>query len=337
MTEPQNSNTAVAAARQARSIDAILRRLATRAMGLTGADSERIVREARLKARRGKRAIRYEDIDDGIRGDRPPVPYNLRLRFAFHEAGHAVVHHALDLGPVRGLNIDTGQVGYNLVGFHVRATDARDWDESMLTMLMAGRAAEQLMLKRVSSGSGGTDDSDLALATRLAFDMERTLGFGTEHPLLYRPHRDPGAVFDRDPELAARVQAKLDAALGRAVTILRRRRPSFHALAITRSNRSKKNLHDRGHPYMSRLWSDEVDGLRTQHSSMRRSSGVSVDLGGNGGPKPLSICLSKSDQGNVDFDNKVLMTRVTLVGDTISTGPIDTNVNGLRVVLVIKP
>ncbi|MEH0296002.1 hypothetical protein V6R98_27780 [Agrobacterium sp. CCNWLW71] len=87
------------------------------------------------------------------------------------------------------------------------------------------------MLKRVSSGSGGTDDSDLARATRLAFDMERTLGFGTEHPLLYRPHRDPGAILDRDPELAARVHAKLDAALDRAATILRRRRPTFHALA----------------------------------------------------------------------------------------------------------
>ncbi|UWM82142.1 ATP-dependent Zn protease [Rhizobium sp. SRDI969] len=231
MTEPQNTNTAVAAGQHAHSVNDILRRLATRAMGLTGADIERIVREARLKARRGKRAIRYEDIEDGIRRNRPPVPYNLRWRFAFHEAGHAVVHHALDLGPVRGLNIDTGQGGYNLVGFHVWSADTRDWYENMLTMLMAGRAAEQLMLKRVSSGSGGADDSDLARATRLAYDMERTLGFGTEHPLLYRPHRDPGAVLDREPELAARVHAKLEAALDRAAVILRRRKPIFHALA----------------------------------------------------------------------------------------------------------
>ncbi|TRB04339.1 ATP-dependent Zn protease [Agrobacterium tumefaciens] len=233
MTEPKNTNASdlSAAAQHANSADAILRRLATRAMGLTGADIERIVREARLKARRGKRAIRYEDIEDGIRGHRPPVPYNLRWRFALHEAGHAVVHHALDLGPVRGLNIDTGHGGYNLVGFHVWATDTRDWYENMLTMLMAGRAAEQLMLKRVSSGSGGTDDSDLARATRLSFDMERTLGFGTDHPLLYRPHRDPGAVFERDPELAARVHANLVAALDRAEKILRTRRPTFHALA----------------------------------------------------------------------------------------------------------
>ncbi|WP_288428073.1 ATP-dependent Zn protease [uncultured Agrobacterium sp.] len=233
MTEPQNTNTSETptAAQHTNSADAILRRLATRAMGLTGADIERIVREARLKARRGKRAIRYEDIEDGIRGHRPPVPYNLRWRFAFHEAGHAVVHHALDLGPVRGLNIDTGEGGYNLVGFHAWATDTRDWYENMLTMLMAGRAAEQLVLKRVSSGSGGTDDSDLARATRLAFDMERTLGFGTEHPLLYRPHRDAGAVLDRDTELANRVHAKLEAALEKAVAILKLRRSIFHALA----------------------------------------------------------------------------------------------------------
>lgn len=233
MTEQQNTNASElsAAAQHANSDDAILRRLATRAMGLTGADIERIVREARLKARRGKRAIRYQDIEDGIRRHRPPLPNNLRWRFAFHEAGHAVVHHALDLGPVRGLNIDTGEGGYNLVGFHAWATDTRDWYENMLTMLMAGRAAEQLVLKRVSSGSGGTDDSDLARATRLAFDMERTLGFGTEHPLLYRPHRDPGAVLDRDADLAVRVHARLEAALDRAATILRKRRSTFNALA----------------------------------------------------------------------------------------------------------
>ncbi|MCF1460374.1 ATP-dependent Zn protease [Agrobacterium vitis] len=233
MRASQNTTTTKTptAAQHTNSADAILRRLATRAMGLTGADIERIVREARLKARRGKRAIRYEDIEDGIRGHRPPVPYNLRWRYAFHEAGHAVVHHALDLGPVRGLNIDTGEGGYNLVGFHAWANDTHDWYENMLTMLMAGRAAEKLVLKRVSSGSGGSDDSDLARATRLAFDMERTLGFGTDHPLIYRPHRDPGAVFNRDPELATRVHAQLEAALDRAAVILRRRRLTFHALA----------------------------------------------------------------------------------------------------------
>lgn len=139
--------------------------------------------------------------------------------------------HALDLGPVRGLNIDTGQGGYNLVGFDVWSTHTRDWYENMLTMLMAGRAAEQLMFKRVSGGSGRADGSDLARATRIAFDMERTLGFGSELPLLYRPHRDPDVVFDGDRELAARVHVRLETALDRAVVIIRLRRPTFNALA----------------------------------------------------------------------------------------------------------
>ncbi|NRP21395.1 ATP-dependent zinc metalloprotease FtsH [Ensifer adhaerens] len=233
MNEQQSSNTTetLAVTQRGNPVDAILRRLATRAMGLTGADIERIVREARLKARRGKRAIRYEDIEEGIRGNRPPVPIDLRWRYAFHESGHAVVHHALDLGPVRGLNIDTWEGAYNLLGFHTSGTNTHTWYENMLTVLMAGRAAEKLVLKRVSSGSAGADESDLARATRVAFDMERTLGFGTEHPLLYRPHRDPGAVFDRDPELADRVHARLEVALDRAAAILRRRRPTFNALA----------------------------------------------------------------------------------------------------------
>lgn len=57
-------------------IRAVLNRLATRAMGLTGADIERIVRQARLNARREKRSIRYQDIEDGIRMDRPQVPHD---------------------------------------------------------------------------------------------------------------------------------------------------------------------------------------------------------------------------------------------------------------------
>ncbi len=132
--------------------DAILRRLATRAMGLTGADIERIVREARLKARRGKREIRYQDIEEGIRGHRPPVPYNLRWRYAFHEAGHAVVHHALDLGPVRGLNIDTGEA----VTISSASTPGNRYPRQVRKHAhhADGRAScRATVLKRVSSGS----------------------------------------------------------------------------------------------------------------------------------------------------------------------------------------
>lgn len=77
---PKNTTMdAQAVSAEARPAQAALERLATRAMGLSGADIERIVRQARLNARRERRSIRYEDLEEGIRLNRPPVPYDLSL------------------------------------------------------------------------------------------------------------------------------------------------------------------------------------------------------------------------------------------------------------------
>lgn len=215
----------------AEAIYAALKKLATRAMGLTGADVERIVRQARLKARREKRTICYEDLEDGIRMDRPPVPYDLRWRFAIHESGHAVVHHALRLGPIHGLNIDTpGGGGYSRLGFTASGSDTLGYREDMLVMLMAGRAAEQIVIGKVSSGSAGTEESDLARATKMTLAMERSLGFGAIQPLLYRDDKDPTAVLDGNPDLAARIHVRLEMALARAVEVLSENRDKLDAL-----------------------------------------------------------------------------------------------------------
>jgi len=207
-----------------------LRRLATRAMGLTGADIERIVREARLKARREKRRLTYADIEAGIRGHRPPVPYDVRWRFAIHESGHAVVHHALRLGSIKGLTIDTKDGGHNLLTFATNAPDTEAWYERLLAMLMAGRAAELMLLKTVSGGSGGAAESDLARATRIALDMEQALGFGGRHPLLYLEHKDPTAILSRDAELAERVHRRLEFAQARATEVILENRQAFDRL-----------------------------------------------------------------------------------------------------------
>lgn len=207
-----------------------LRRLATRAMGLTGADIERIVREARLKARREKRRLTYADVEAGIRGHRPPVPYDVRWRFAIHESGHAVVHHALRLGSIKGLTIDTKDGGHNTVTFATSTPDTEDWYGRLLAMLMAGRAAELIVLKTVSAGSGGAEESDLARATRVALDMEQALGFGGRHPLLYLGHKDPTAILSRDAELAERVHRRLEFAQARATEVILEDRQAFDRL-----------------------------------------------------------------------------------------------------------
>ena len=67
-------------------------------------------------------------------------------------------------------------------------------------------------------------------ATKLALAMERSLGFGAIQPLLYRDDKDPTAVLDRNPDLAARVHARLDRALARAVEVLNQNRDGLDAL-----------------------------------------------------------------------------------------------------------
>ena len=201
-------------------VQSVLKRLGTRAMGLTGADVERVVREARQVARRQKRPIRYKDLEDAVRMNRPELPHDMRWRFAVHEAGHAVVHHVLKLGPIQGITIDMPDGGYSLLAFQRSGSDMLSYREDLLAMLLAGRAAEQIVFCSVSVGSAGSDDSDLARATGLALAMERSLGFGAVQPLLYREDKHPTSVLDAQPDLAARVHARLEKALGRAAEIL---------------------------------------------------------------------------------------------------------------------
>lgn len=141
------------------------------------------------------------------------------------------MHHALKLGPIHGLTIDTpGGGGYSQLGFTASGSDTLGYREDMLAMLMAGRAAEQVVVGSVSAGSGGSDDSDLARATRLALAMERSLGFGVIQPLLYRDDKDPTAVLDANPDLAARIHARLEMAFARAVEIVDENRDKLDAL-----------------------------------------------------------------------------------------------------------
>lgn len=201
-------------------VQSVLKRLGTRAMGLTGADVERIVREARQVARRQKRPVRYKDLEDGIRMHRPQLPHDLRWRFAVHEAGHAIVHHVLRLGPIQGITIDMPEGGYSLLAFQRSGSDMLSYREDLLAMLLAGRAAEQIVFCSVSVGSAGSDDSDLARATGLALALERSLGFGAVQPLLYRDDKHPTPVLDAHPDLAARVHARLEKALAKATDVL---------------------------------------------------------------------------------------------------------------------
>ena len=167
------------------SIERVLRTLSRKAGGLTGADIEVLVGQAKRKARRQKRAITYGDIESLLAGAKQPRSMMLRYRMAVHEAGHAVTRLYFRLGPIIEITIDAQDGGYTL-GTVSQDEQTEELLTAILIANLAGRAAEEEIVCSVTANSGGTERSDLAIANKLALDMETVLGFSRKWPLLYR-------------------------------------------------------------------------------------------------------------------------------------------------------
>jgi cell division protease FtsH len=136
-------------------------------------------------------------------------------RLAVHEAGHtAVAFFTPDADPLHKVTIIPR--GSSLGGTHMlpekeRHTLAEAYLHAQLTTLLAGRAAEKLMLGSVSSGA----DDDIRRATELARSMVARWGMSAEigpidlresedHPFLGRRIAQPRIFSDAT---AARVDA----------------------------------------------------------------------------------------------------------------------------------
>ena len=189
----------------------LLRRLAARAVGSSGADIERLVREARGIARREGRALAFADLEALLAGSRPKLTDGLRRRAAVHEAGHAVVRQALGIGRVVRVTIAHTHAtsAHVLAEEDVMHEETEDRLEARLAILLAGRVAEQAILGTVSAGAGGGGHSDLAQATRLAVMLETAFGFGGSHALLYRTVESEDGLADLDAATLGRVHRRL--------------------------------------------------------------------------------------------------------------------------------
>lgn len=102
-----------------------------------------------------------------------------------------------------------------------------------LTILMGGRAAEEVILGYCTGGSGGSEDSDLARATWTAFVAETAFGLGTTG-LLWS---DPPEMEDLDARLVSRPKAatatrlRIARAYKRAKALVTALRPMIEAIA----------------------------------------------------------------------------------------------------------
>ena len=215
--------------------------LALAAHGMTGADVEAFIRRAKGTARRKARAVTVEDVLAEVRQGRSPLPAAIRHRVAVHEAGHAVVSHALGYGILMDLSLhDNG--GQACLDLAMEGAATLHELEAAMASLLAGRIAEEIELGAASIGASLGANSDLAMATAIARDIELTFGLGRLGNVHVEAPADTILLADALPAVVER----LGHASERARRILTERRSALQALT--------RMLEESG--YLSR---DEID------------------------------------------------------------------------------
>ena len=189
--------------------------LARQAAGLSAADIAALIRQARTTARAARRPIDSMDLQQALDGLRPRGCAAHREPIAIHEAGHALAHHLLGITRPTAMRLTLGG-GMVEVETLVEPQTLVQF-EARLQTLLAGRAAERLLLGDVSAGAGGGEGSDLAMATETALRIETVFGLGGQGPLWI-----PGSAqhLSLDRALAARVRLRLEAAEAAAARLL---------------------------------------------------------------------------------------------------------------------
>src|SRR5438270_2757653 len=158
--------------------DVDLSLIARQTAGLTGADLANICNEAAIFAGRQQlQHIRHVDFENamervvaGLQQRRVVTEKEKRI-LAYHEAGHALMSHLMgDALPVQKVTIVPGgqALGYTLnLPAEDRYLHTKEELVDMMKVYLAGRAAEQVVLGRVTNGAA----NDLEKATELAREM----------------------------------------------------------------------------------------------------------------------------------------------------------------------
>lgn len=164
--------------------DVNLTNLAKATSGFTGADLENLMNEAALLAARQKKpCINMKDVEDAmlkvIAGPEKRsrvVPEHAKRLTAYHEAGHAIVMHALETqDPVHQITIiPRGAAGGMTISLPQEDHPYRSKRELMesICSLLGGRVAEEQVLGDSSTGAS----NDLQRATAIARSMVTKYG-----------------------------------------------------------------------------------------------------------------------------------------------------------------
>lgn len=177
------------------------------------------------------RAIETHQLGGEVSAVKSLLTEATRTRLAYHEAGHALVAHALGVGAVERVTIEPRGPALG-VTYITRDTEDPLYQQAELSgrlaMMLGGREAELLVLDSVSSGAS----DDLKRASELAISMVGSLGFSKTFGLL-SVAGVPKELLGPDIQAAVLHEARalLEQAQGRCQQLLSARRAQLEALA----------------------------------------------------------------------------------------------------------
>jgi cell division protease FtsH len=182
--------------------------------GFTGADLENMVNEAALMAaRRGKDRVEMDDFEDakdkvlmGTERKSMIISEEEKRITAYHEAGHTLVAKLLpNTDPIHKVTIIPRGRALGLtqqLPINEKHTYPKEYLLNNITILMGGRAAEEIVLNTETTGAGNDIQraSDLARKMVCDFGMSKELGplsFGKRDEQIFlgrelSQHRDYG-------------------------------------------------------------------------------------------------------------------------------------------------
>ncbi len=207
----------------AREID--LDTLAAGTPGFTGADLSNLINEAALlAARRGKKMIEQDELEEGIMRVIAGPEKKARLLSekerkitAYHEMGHALVGHYLEnTNPIHKITIvSRGQALGLTISLPTEdrylTTKSALMDE--LSMTLGGRAAEELVFHEVTTGAANDLERVTATSKQMVmrFGMSEKLGprvLGRSHEMPFLG-RDMGSEPDYSDEIAKEIDDEI--------------------------------------------------------------------------------------------------------------------------------
>lgn len=186
--------------------DVDLRQIAQTTAGFTGADLENLLNEAAILAAKANRVfiqqqdIRHAFVKVGIGPEKKSriVSDKERRITAYHEAGHAILFHALpDVGPVYSVSIiPTGGAG----GYTMPLPEKDDMFNTKghmlqeITVALGGRVAEEEIFDDITTGAS----QDIKQATAIAKSMITKFGMSERLGLINYDNDSDEVFIGRD-------------------------------------------------------------------------------------------------------------------------------------------